>query len=138
MVVDAYRLFASGQLSSNLMHPSTNLALVNVGFQPIKEARVVTKKRPTIPKYRSISAIRDFPPISRRFNPYLSDERKRAMHAHLTQILDEYARMELEEFQLLKTGALPKGSDHQMIAFLSNINKDYEVLVKGEEDSSEE
>jgi hypothetical protein len=49
-----------------------------------KEAHTVTKKRPAIPKYRSISAIRDFPPIPRRFNPYLSDERKRAMHAHLT------------------------------------------------------
>jgi hypothetical protein len=57
----------------------------------------VTKKRLAIPKYRSITAIRDFPPIPRRFNPYLSDERKRAMHTHLTQILDEYIRMELEE-----------------------------------------
>jgi hypothetical protein len=34
MVVDTYRLFVSGQLSSDLMHPDTNLALVNTGFQP--------------------------------------------------------------------------------------------------------
>jgi hypothetical protein len=39
---------------------------------------------------------------------------------------------------LLKTGALPKGSDRQRIAFLSNINKAYEALVKDEEDPSED
>jgi hypothetical protein len=37
-----------------------------------KEVRVATKKRAA----RSISVIRDFPPILGRFNPYLSDERK--------------------------------------------------------------
>jgi hypothetical protein len=62
-----------------------------------KETRVATKKRPAIPKYSSISVIRDFPPILRRFNPHLSDGRKQAMHTHLTQISDEYTRMELEE-----------------------------------------
>jgi hypothetical protein len=41
-----------------------------------KEIRVATKRKTTFPKYRSISAIRDFPPIPRRFNPYLSDEEK--------------------------------------------------------------
>jgi hypothetical protein len=102
-----------------------------------KEAYTATKKRPTIPKYRSVSAIRDFPPIPERFKPYLSDERKRAMHAHLTQISDEYARMELEEIRLLKIGALPEGSKRQRTAFLSSINKDYEALVKDEEDPSE-
>jgi hypothetical protein len=55
-----------------------------------KEVHVATKRRPNVPKYRSISVIRDFPPIPKRFNPYLSDERKRAMHTHLTQISDEY------------------------------------------------
>jgi hypothetical protein len=35
-------------------------------------------------------------------------------------------------------GALPKGSDHQRTAFLSSINKDYEALVKDEEDPSED
>jgi hypothetical protein len=49
-----------------------------------KETRIVTKETSTVPKYRSISAIRDFPPIPGRFNPYLSDEQKRAMHAQLT------------------------------------------------------
>jgi hypothetical protein len=44
--------------------------------------------------------------------------------------------MELEEIRL-KAGALPEGSDRQRAAFLSSINKDYEVLVKDEEDSSE-
>jgi hypothetical protein len=44
------------------------------------------------------------------------------MHTHLTQILDEYARMELDEIQLLKTGALPVGSNRQKTAFLSSIN----------------
>jgi hypothetical protein len=57
----------------------------------------VTNKRSAMPKYHSISAIRDFPPIPGRFNPYLNDEQKRAMHTQLTQILDEYARMEQEE-----------------------------------------
>jgi hypothetical protein len=42
--------------------------------------------------------------------------------------------MELEEIRLLKMGALPEGSNHQRIVFLSNINKDYEALVKDEED----
>jgi hypothetical protein len=103
-----------------------------------KEARTTTKKKPAVPKYHSISAIRDFPPIPGRFNPYLSDERKRAMHTHLTQISDEYTRMELEEIRLLKVGALPEGSDRQRTAFLSSINKDYEALVKDEEDLSED
>jgi hypothetical protein len=39
-------------------------------------------------------------------------------------------------------GALLEGSDHQRAAFLSSIDKDYEALVKDEEDppkdSSEE
>jgi hypothetical protein len=78
-----------------------------------KEARTTTKKRSTIPKYCNILAIRDFPPIPERFNPYLSDERKQAMHTQITQILDEYAQMELEEIRLLKTRALPEGFDHQ-------------------------
>jgi hypothetical protein len=64
------------------------------------------------------------------------------MHTHLTQISDEYAQMEQEEIWLLKTRALPEGSNPQKTAFLSNINKDYEALVKEEEnmfeDSSEE
>jgi hypothetical protein len=34
-------------------------------------------------------------------------------------------------------GALPEGSNHQRTAFLSSINKDYEALVKDEEDPSE-
>jgi hypothetical protein len=59
------------------------------------------------------------------------------MHTQLTQISDEYGQMELEEIWLLKIGALPEGSDRQKTAFLSTINKDYEALVKGEEDPSE-
>jgi hypothetical protein len=46
--------------------------------------------------------------------------------------------MELKEIRLLKAEALPKGSDHQRTTFLSNIDKDYEALVKDEEDSSKE
>jgi hypothetical protein len=68
-----------------------------------KEIRIATKRRTTVPKHRCISAIRDFSPIPGRFNPYLSDEQKRAMHTQLTQISDEYAQMELEKIQLLKT-----------------------------------
>jgi hypothetical protein len=68
-----------------------------------KEAHVATKKRSAEPKCRSISAIRDFPPILGRFNPYISNERKQAMLTQLTQILEEYTQMELEEIQLLKT-----------------------------------
>jgi hypothetical protein len=60
------------------------------------------------------------------------------MHTQLTQILDEYTRMEQEEILLLKTGALPEGSDCQRTTFLSSINKDYEALVKDEEDLPEE
>ena len=56
------------------------------------------------------------------------------MHTHLTQVLDEYARMELKEIRLLKVGALPEGSDHQWTTFLASINKDYEALLKDEED----
>jgi hypothetical protein len=103
-----------------------------------KEIRVATKRKTAIPKYRSILVIRDFPPIPGRFNSYLSDEEKRAMHTQLTQISDEYARMEQKEIQLLKAGALPKGSDRQRIAFLSGINKDYEARVKDEEDPPED
>jgi hypothetical protein len=46
--------------------------------------------------------------------------------------------MELEEIRLLKARALPKGSDRQRTAFLSSINKDYEALVKDEEDLAED
>jgi hypothetical protein len=46
--------------------------------------------------------------------------------------------MELEEIRLLKTGALPEGSNRQRIAFHSSINKDYEALVKDDEDLSED
>jgi hypothetical protein len=60
------------------------------------------------------------------------------MHTHLNQISDEYTRMELEEIRLLKTGALPEGSDRQRTTFLSSINKDYDALVKDEEDPSED
>jgi hypothetical protein len=101
-----------------------------------KEIRVATKRRMAIPKYRSMSAIRDFPLIPRSFNPYLSDEKKGAMHTQLTQISDDYVRMEQEEIRLWKTGALQEGSDRQRTTFLSNINKDYEALVKDEEDPS--
>jgi hypothetical protein len=55
-----------------------------------KEVCVATKRKTVVLKYLSILAIRDFPLIPRRFNPHLSDERKRAMHTHLTKILDEY------------------------------------------------
>jgi hypothetical protein len=103
-----------------------------------KETRIATKKRTVVPKRRSISAIRDFPPIPGRFNSYLSNEQKRAMHTQLTQISGEYTQWEQEEIRLLKMGALPEGSDRQRTAFLSSINKDYEALVKDEEDPSED
>jgi hypothetical protein len=103
-----------------------------------KETRIATKRRTAVPKSHSISAIRDFPPIPGRFNPYLSNEQKRAMHTQLTQISDEYTQWEQGEIRLLKMGALPEGSDRQRIAFLSNIDKDYEALVKDEEDPSED
>jgi hypothetical protein len=103
-----------------------------------KEMHIATKRRTAVPKCRSISAIRDFPPIPGRFNPYLSNEQKRAMHTQLTQVSDEYAQLEQEEIRLLKMGALPEGSDRQKTAFLSSIDKDYEALVKDEEDPSED
>ena len=137
MVVDADRLFTNGQLSSNLMRLDINLALVNAGFQPsltksrsfhlllnqLREKRHELQPRRN-PQYPSSIAIRDFPPILGRFNSHLSEERKRAMHTHLTQISNEYTRMERKEIRLLKAGALPEGSDHQRAAFLSSINKD--------------
>ena len=60
------------------------------------------------------------------------------MHTHLNQVLDEYARMELEEIRLLKAGALPEGSSRRRTVFLASINKVYEALVKEEEDPSED
>jgi hypothetical protein len=103
-----------------------------------KEIRIATKRRTVVPKRRSISTIRDFPPIPGRFNPYLNDEQKRAMHTQLTQISNEYVQMELEEIRLLNMGVLPEGSDRQRTAFLFNINKDYEALVEDKEDPSED
>jgi hypothetical protein len=103
-----------------------------------REMRIIIRRRTAVPKRRSISAIRDFPPILGRFNPYLSNERKQAMHTQLTQISDEYAQWEQEEIRLLKMGALPEGSDRQRTTFLSSIDKDYEALVKDEEDPSED
>jgi hypothetical protein len=103
-----------------------------------REMRITTKRRTAIPKHRSISAIRDFPPIPGKLNPYLTNEQKRAMHTQLTQISDEYAQWEQEEIRLLKMGALPERSDRQKTAFLSRIDKDYEALVKDEEDPSED
>jgi hypothetical protein len=103
-----------------------------------KEVRIATKGRTTVPKHRSILVIRDFPPIPGRFNPYLNNEQKQAMHTQLTQILGEYAQLEQEEIRLLKMGALLEGFDRQRMAFLSSIVKDYEALVKDEEDPSED
>ena len=103
-----------------------------------EETSIATKKKRAVPKRRSISTIRDFPPIPERFNPHLSDKRKRAMHTHLTQVSEEYARMELEEIRLLKAGALPEGSSRQWTVFLASINKDYVALVKEEENPSED
>jgi hypothetical protein len=103
-----------------------------------REMHITTKRRTTVPKRRSILAIQDFPPIPGKLNPYLTNEQKQAMHTHLTQISDEYAQWEQEEIRLLKMGALPEGSDRQKTAFLSSINKDYEALVKDEEDPSED
>ena len=60
------------------------------------------------------------------------------MHTYLTQVSEEYAWMELEEIWLLRAGALPEGSSRQRTAFLASINKDYEALVKEEEDPSED
>jgi hypothetical protein len=60
------------------------------------------------------------------------------MHTHQAQISNEYTRIELEEIQLLKVGALLEGSDRQRTAFLSSINNDYEALVKDEKDRSED
>jgi hypothetical protein len=56
----------------------------------------------------------------------------------LTQILDEYAQMELEEIRLLKVGALQEGSDRQRVAFLSSTKKDKEALVKDKEGPSKD
>jgi hypothetical protein len=87
------------------------------GLEPLfkpseeKETRITTKRRIVIPTCRSISAIRDFPPIPGRFNPYLNNEQKQAMHTQLTQISDEYTQLEQVEIRLLKMGALPEGSD---------------------------
>jgi hypothetical protein len=41
-----------------------------------------------------------------KFNPFLSEERRCALHTNLTQISDEYTQMQLEEIQLPK-GCLP-------------------------------
>jgi hypothetical protein len=60
------------------------------------------------------------------------------VHTQLTHISEEDAQMEQEEIQLLKTRALPGGSDHQRTTFLSSINKDYEALVKDEGDPSKD
>jgi hypothetical protein len=45
-----------------------------------KEINIATKRRTAVPKRHSISAIRDFSPITGRFNPYLSNEQKRTLH----------------------------------------------------------
>ena len=87
------------------------------------ETRIATKKKKVIPKHRSISVIRDFPFVPGRFNPYLSDERKRAMHTHLTQVSEEYAQMELEKIRLLKVGALPEGFGVNGLHFSSVLTR---------------
>jgi hypothetical protein len=57
-----------------------DLTQADEGLEPFlkpseeNETRITTKRRIVVPKRRSISAIRDFPPIPRRFNPYLSNE----------------------------------------------------------------
>jgi hypothetical protein len=92
MVVDAYQLFVNDQLSSGPTHldyqPRSSKSRVstqaNQEQKPLlvpkpseeKEIRIVTKRRTAIPKCHSILTIRDFPPIHRRFNLYLSDEQK--------------------------------------------------------------
>jgi hypothetical protein len=103
-----------------------------------RETRIATKRTTAVPKRRNISVIRDFPPIAGRFNPYLTNEHKQAMHTQLTQISDEYAQWEQVEIRQLKMGALPEGFDCQKTAFLSSIVKDYEALVKDKDDPSED
>jgi hypothetical protein len=102
--------------------------------EPIKEkkAQAAPKEDLAVVKWKrhSVSAIRDFPLVPEKFNPYLSEERRCVLHTHLTQIFDKYAQMEMEEIRLLKARALREGFDRQRVAFLASINKDCEVLVK--------
>jgi hypothetical protein len=58
-----------------------------------KKARAAPKEGSVVVKWKphNVSVIRDFSPILKKFNPYLSEERSRALHTHLTQISDEYA-----------------------------------------------
>jgi hypothetical protein len=104
-----------------------------------EKAQAAPKKNSTVVKWkhRRVSTIRDLPPIPGRFNPTLM-RKGGERYTHLTQIFDEYAQIELKEIRLLKAKALPKGSNCQRTAFLSSINKDYEVLVKDEEDPFED
>jgi hypothetical protein len=46
--------------------------------------------------------------------------------------------MELEEIRLLKAGALPEESNRHRTAFLASVSKDYEAMVKDEENPSED
>jgi hypothetical protein len=63
--------------------------------EPIQDERaeVGSKKDPTVAKWkcRSVSVVRDFPPILGRFNPYLCAEKRWKLHTHLTQIAYEYS-----------------------------------------------
>lgn len=56
----------------------------------------------------------------------------------MTLVDDEYAKMEQEEVRLLKAGALQTNTNRQKDAFLVSIEKDYEAMVKDEEDPSED
>ena len=107
MDADAGRLFVNGRLSSYLMRLDNSPTVVSAGFGPfasktqslpvpvlIKEEELqATPKDPAMVKWKchSVSTIRDLPPILGRFNLYLSEERRRALHTHLTQISAEYA-----------------------------------------------
>lgn len=57
-------------------------------------------------KHRNVSVVRDFPLVPGKYNRYLSARRKREIHEHMSRVIDECTKIEQEEVQLLKAGAL--------------------------------
>lgn len=61
-------------------------------------------------KCRNVSATMDFRPIPGAHNSCLGTKRRREITAHMACVANKYAKTGRDEVQLLKAGALQKGT----------------------------
>lgn len=97
-----------------------------------EQGRPIKSLETTPPKWkrRNVFSMRDFLPIPRGDNPNLSPRRRLQIVAHMNHVADEYAEMTQKEIQLLKDGALHKGTHPHKAAFLLSNERDLKAMFK--------